>query len=343
MAEQALDKQRPINAVLKSVRTVWRESENPVRWAYAKLLREHDKTRKVYDVDPYAEVYQFRDNVYGIYTHSLDGMGDPWMYLIVGPESAMLIDTSFGLGDLKGLVKELIGDMPYVVVNTHCAFDHSYGNTQFEKIYCHEYEAYNLETRMRPDIWDYLFDDKGKGIWADFDRNDLVKFRKYEIIGVPDGYIFNLGRDYDIELILLPGHSNGHATFLDKKNRILFAGDDACIGALGVGGGQKENPHRQYATVEALYYELNKLIARIDEFDGLFPGHGPVDVGTILLVSIKDACEAVIRDPKCYDAKYEFVRNGETVTQFCKMIFESGYLKYNRSSLYMNKELGPEI
>jgi hypothetical protein len=84
-------------------------------------LREHDKTKQINDVDPYAEVYQFRNNIFGILTHSLDGMGDPWIYLIVGPQKAMLIDTSFGLGDLKGLVRELIDDMPYYVVNTHCA------------------------------------------------------------------------------------------------------------------------------------------------------------------------------------------------------------------------------
>ena len=66
MAEQILSRQRPINSPLKAVRTVWREPENPVRWAYAKLLREHDKTKQTYDANPYAEVYRFRDNLYGI-------------------------------------------------------------------------------------------------------------------------------------------------------------------------------------------------------------------------------------------------------------------------------------
>jgi glyoxylase-like metal-dependent hydrolase (beta-lactamase superfamily II) len=344
MAEQALDKQRPIDSPLKSVRTVWREPENPIRWAYYKLLREHDKTKKVFPVNPYAEVYRFRDNVYGIFTHSLDGMGDPWIYLVVGPERAMLVDTGFGLGDLKGLVRELIGDLPYIVVNTHCAYDHSYGNTQFDTVYCHEYEVYSLKKRMRPDIWDYLFDGKGEGIWASFDRADLVKFKEYGIVGVPDGHVFNLGGDYEVELVFLPGHSHGHAAFLDRKSRILFAGDVACVGAVGVGGGgQTDHPYRQYGTVEALYREYGKIIARMDEFDGLFPGHGPVDTGPILLASIREACGAVLRDPFCYDEKRELVRNGVKTTQYCKMIYESGYLKYNSASLYMNTVLGPEV
>jgi len=196
---------------------------------------------------------------------------------------------------------------------------------------------------MRPDIWDYLFNEKAEGIWASFERKDLVAFKEYEVIGVPDGHIFNLGGDYEIELIFLPGHSNGHAAFLDKKGRILFAGDDACVGALGIGGGQKGSPYKKYATVEALYHELKKLVARIDEFDGLFPGHGPVDTGTIVLVNILEACEAVLKDPTCYHVKSEVARNGEKMTQYSRMIYQSGYLRYNGGSLYMDRELDPSL
>jgi hypothetical protein len=156
MAEQALDKQRPIYSTVKSKRILWREPENPIRWAFAKELREHNKTKQIFDVNPYAEVYQFRNNLYGIYTESLDGMGDPWMYLVIGPEKAMLIDTGFGVGDLKGLVNEITGGMPLMVVNTHAHFDHAYGNFQFDNVYCHEYEARRLKAKQNPQIWDYL-------------------------------------------------------------------------------------------------------------------------------------------------------------------------------------------
>ncbi|MFQ9073117.1 MAG: hypothetical protein ACLR43_10615 [Faecalibacillus faecis] len=36
----------------------------------------------------------------------------------------MLIDTAFGLGDLKGLIHKLIGDKEIIVCNTHCHIDH---------------------------------------------------------------------------------------------------------------------------------------------------------------------------------------------------------------------------
>ena len=106
--------------------------------AWINNLRENNKTKKIYDVDPFVEVYQFRENFYGLLTNLLDGHNNfVWMYLIIGPEKAMLIDTSFGLGNLKGLVDEISNGKPVILANTHCSCDHSYGNCQFDKAYGH--------------------------------------------------------------------------------------------------------------------------------------------------------------------------------------------------------------
>ncbi|MDF1512798.1 MAG: MBL fold metallo-hydrolase [Anaerolineae bacterium] len=263
-------------------------------------------------------------------------MGDPWMYLVVGQEKAMLIDTGFGVGDLKGLVKEIIGDMPFYVANTHAHFDHAYGNFQFDKVYCHEYEVLNLQGVMRPDIWDYLFDENGNGRWAEFDRDDIVPFKAYEITGVPDGHIFDLGGGHEIELVFLPGHSCGHAGFLDKQNRIFFCGDDACFGAVGIGGSRPDNPYAKYASVEGLYNELVKITARMDEYDGLFPGHGLVDAGTTMLVNVMETCKEVLDEPDCYDNKIERTWHGVTRTILRKKIYHSGYLLYSKDKLYLD-------
>ena len=139
----------PIKSKLKSKRIKFDVAQNQISWAYMKELREHNKTRKIFDINPYVEVYQFRENLYGLFTENCDGMGDVWMYLIIGPENAMLIDTAYGLGDLKGLVDKITGGKPIIVVNTHEHYDHAYGNCRFDKVYCHEYlvpyhSAYSL-------------------------------------------------------------------------------------------------------------------------------------------------------------------------------------------------------
>lgn len=182
----------PIKSELKSRRIKFDSPQNQISWAFMKELREHNKTRKIYDIDPYVEVYQFRDNMYGLFQENCDGAGDFWMYLTIGPEKAMLIDTGFGLGDTKALVDQLTGNMPLIVVNTHDHYDHAYGNCRFDKVYCHEYLVPYIENQ-HANMWDYLFDDYGNNIWLEFDRKDLPAFKKYEIVGVPDGYTFNLG------------------------------------------------------------------------------------------------------------------------------------------------------
>ncbi|MGM9522588.1 MAG: MBL fold metallo-hydrolase [Oscillospiraceae bacterium] len=271
---------------------------NETCWAYMKLLRESNKTKKVYDVDPYVEVYQFRENMYGLLTPSLDGGAYVWMYLIIGPEKAMLIDTAWGLGNLKGLVNQLTGGMPLIVVNTHCHFDHSYGNAQFGTVYCHQYEAPAL-IRQNEHMWDYLFEEEsGEPIWDDFPRGDLIEYVPYTVVACPDGKIFNLGKDYDVELVFLGGHSAGSAGYLDKKSRIFFAGDDIISMRLMIGGPKPNVAFGEFATVNAFRNEIAKLAGRAHEFDHIFSGHFVGDIESSCVPNIVKACDEILEDPE---------------------------------------------
>ena len=200
----------PIHGQSRAKRLKWGPPQNTISWAYMKMLREGNKTCKVYDVNPYVEVYRLRENLYGLFNQNNDGMGDVWMYVLIGPEKAMLIDTGGGLGDQKGLVDAITGGMELIVVNTHLGPDHSFGNCRFDRVYCHEYEVDNIRSRVKPGMFDYLFDENGKNIWLDFDKKDLPEYRDYELIGVPDGHVFNLGGDYDVEVVWTGGHAAGN-------------------------------------------------------------------------------------------------------------------------------------
>ena len=322
---------RPIETAIKGKRLLTREPIDASSWAFMKMLRENDDTQCFHDVDPYAEVYKVRDNVWAILTISADGMGDSWMYLIDGPEKAFLIDTSFGIGDLKGLVKELVGEKPLIVANTHCSYDHSYGNCQFDRCYCHENEVPYMERKQDPHIWDYLFDENGNGIWLDFDRSDIIPFRKYEVVGVPDGYTFDLGGDYEIELIWVPGHKPGHAMFLDKKSRLLFAGDDIIAMRVGIG---REGP---CATVEAYRNQMAKLAARVCEFDYIFPGHFIFNLENTVVQSFLDTANAILENPDNYDSCQPDDKGNVT---YQKNVRGMGTIAYRANNIYMSKEEG---
>lgn len=297
----------PIRSELKSRRIKFEKPENTVSWAYMKELRENNKTRVIYDINPYVEVYQFRDNLYGLFAENCDGMGDVWMYLIVGPEKAMLIDTAYGLGDLKGLVEKLAGGREVIVVNTHDHFDHAYGNCRFDKVYCHEHLVPNLENQHEH-MWDYLFDAWGNNIWLEFDRNDLPEFKKYEIVGVPDGYTWDLGEGYEVRLILTGGHCVGHAAFLDSHNRILFSGDNICCDVSGCGNIGAPRVSGPYAgeTLLTFYRDRVKvLVDCMEEYDYIFPQHFMNNLENHLMSEVLKTLDDIIADPHNYDYKEE--------------------------------------
>lgn len=322
----------PIQGGSKAKRIKWGSPQNQISWAFMKELREKDRTKKIYDINPYIEVYQFRDNLYGLFNQNCDGAGDVWMYVLIGPEKAMVIDTAFGIGNLRGLIDEITGNMPLVVVNTHSGPDHCMGNVHFDKVYCHEYAVYNISHKCVPGAWDYLFDENGNNIWLQFDRADVPKYRDYELVPVANHHVFNLGGDYDVELVWMPGHDSGHAMFLDRKGRSLFAGDDVCSDVIGCGsGGRADDPYREYCCLEAYRDELAKLCQRLDEFDYIFPGHFMVNLENSLLLDILETLSAIIEDPQCFDFTCERAggTGGPKRKQWHKYVRGFGTISYN--------------
>jgi len=87
------------------------------------------------------------------------------------------------------------------------------------------------------------------------------------------------------------------------------------------------------AALEYFCSGVVKLIARRDEFDGIFPGHGLVDLGSIMLVNILEACDGVIANPEAFDNKVEMTFGDITRIRYNKMIYESGYLSYGLSGV----------
>ena len=313
----------PIKSELKSRRIKFDTPQNQISWAYMKELRENNKTRRIYPINPYVEVYQLRDNLYELFSENCDGLGDFFMHLIIGPEKAMLIDCGFGLGDVKGLVDQLTGGMPLIVVNTHEHPDHAFGNCRFDKVYCSEYLVPYLEMQ-NAHIWDYLFDDYGDNIWLQFDRKDLPTFKKYEIVGVKDGFKFNLGGTYEVELVFTGGHSPGHAAYLDKKNRILFTGDIICsdVSSCGSINVLRPGPHSENTSLKVYRDNVKRLVDRIDEYDYVFPNHFMTNLENGLMVDVLEACDAILANPEGYDYRIEKWNKGgadETV-RYCKYI-----------------------
>jgi glyoxylase-like metal-dependent hydrolase (beta-lactamase superfamily II) len=250
------------------------------------------------------EVYQFKDNLYGLYNDNLDGVPDNWMWLIVGPRKAMVIDTAYGLGDSKGLVDEITGGMPLIVANTHTHSDHCLGNCRFEQVHCHEYDYEAAQSLMKPTAWDSIFDKNGKCPYLEFDRKDLPVYKNYDLVAVKNGHIFNLGGDYDVELVWTGGHSPGHSMYLDKKSRYLFTGDIVVSHVMMAGTGPRPGrPYGQYANLTTFRENQTKLVARLNEYDYLFPGHMMANIESNVMVGVLQGVNEIIANPESYTYK----------------------------------------
>ena len=303
--------------------------QNNLSWAFQKMFREGNDTRKVYDINPYIEVYKYTDNMYGLWNPSSGGGGDVWQYLIIGPEKAMLIDTAWGFGNQKGLVDEITGGMPLIVANTHTHNDHVLGNVHYDKVYCHEYDLENIKATVKPGAYDRFNNDM-----AEYDLNDVPQYRDYELIGVPHGHIFNLGGNYDVEVFWTAGHSAGQIMFIDKVGRNIIAGDNVISDRISSGGGPREGAfNQQYCNLTTYRDQFKLLCERLDEFDYVFSGHFVNNLENSVLVNILEAVEEVIADPKSYTYT---AKEGNSIAMY-KCIKGLGRIRYNENGIYPPK------
>lgn len=259
--------------------------------------------------EPLFEVFKSPDaeGVYSVLVKSPGTGGDPWVHIVIGPDKAMVIDTAYGIGNLRAVV-EGITDKPLIVVNTHFHGDHAMGNFQFDSAYVHEYDAPMLESERerKKDGAAYA-----PAPDAYYKASDVIPYKDYEIIPVKNGHVFDLGGRHEVELIHIPGHTPGGCAFLDRKNRILFSGDTIIYMPCYIFGGTR-GAFEDFQTVTAFNAGLRALAARTGEFDSLYPGHNFLAVPAAIVGDMLALTEEIIADPNAAAVeKRDMGRGGE--------------------------------
>ena len=178
--------------------------------------------------------------------------------LIIGKKKALLIDTGYGYGNLKAVVKSLT-DLPVQVVNTHCHLDHAGGNYQFQNdgekqlqlddaigIHPYEKEVYRLyQTEQKPLVIQKILREKSPEEYpwpSDFDIEKYLEYKACNFCALQDGKIIDLGAR-QIRVIFLPGHTKGSVVFFDEQTGTLFSGDNIS-NSLWIQFDQSENIYR---------------------------------------------------------------------------------------------------
>ena len=266
--------------------------------AYAASLCE--KPHKVYDVDPYVMVFEDEDvpGVFHIYYDAHSKGASAWMHLIVGQERALLIDTAFGIGDLRGLV-ETLTDKPVDVVNTHFHGDHSAGNGQFETVFIHKYDIPYLEMSEKAE--NRLLPAPGT-----YREEDIIPLRSAKHIAMEDGFVFRLGEGHEVEVIHMPGHAAGGCMLLDRKYNLLFSGDAVVFTPTLIIGRFPAPYYPEYLTVTAFRDALKKALPRCKNVKKLYTGHSVQGISPVYLTDMINCCEKIIAHPDQYEI-YDYV------------------------------------
>ena len=148
------------------------------------------------------------------------------IWLVVGRNAALLIDTGLGVVSLRREIEQLT-DKPIICVATHSHFDHIGGAYEFADRRMHAAEASILsDPSAQATLW------AGWLTPASFKRapSEDFDFPKFHIRAAPvtkyisDNDMIDLG-DRQLRVLHTPGHSPGLVCIFEESSGTLFSSD----------------------------------------------------------------------------------------------------------------------
>lgn len=201
-------------------------------------------------------------NVYGKWliaenTWCITNRWSNFMYLLIGEEKALLIDTGAGEANIRKEVEKLT-DKPVMVVNTHGHFDHTGGNYWWPEAWMH--------AETIPAARDAFS-------WMGADWFAAKDYPEYKINTLADGAIIDLG-NRKVEVLAIGAHNLGSIALLDRQAKALFVGDELESGQVLLFA-KSENRSLMDA-VARHKTNMERLKSLRKEYDYIWPSHNGV-------------------------------------------------------------------
>lgn len=152
---------------------------------------------------------RYQEDTYILRQNKCSNYEAPFVYLFVGAERVLLIDTGATIKGGENLVSTIrtITDMPVIVAHSHGHGDHRQGDEAFQAA-----DAMNVV-----------------GIGADSVR-EFFEFENW-----PEEAVFLELGDRRMELLPIPGHSDDDVAFYDPTSQFVVTGDTLYPGRLYIG------------------------------------------------------------------------------------------------------------
>lgn len=151
---------------------------------------------------------------------------DVCVTLVVGDRMALLFDTAYGIGDLKGFIRT-ITDKRLMVLNSHHHGDHTLGNYQFGNVFIHRADYATLMQSDLAAARSRVLDQaalKDVELPEDFDEKGYIDADP----GSVEPLIFNaVGLDVpSVRFLHIPGHTPGSLVLYIEKHQLLLTADN---------------------------------------------------------------------------------------------------------------------
>ena len=259
------------------------------------------------------------------------------LFLVVGDESAALIDTGCGCGNLAGLIASLT-TLPVRCILTHGHVDHAMGCAGFKTVHLHERDRalYAVHSQAQVRLG-YIRGSAMSGgdpvLSRQVTEDDLQDVMPPEqLLPLQVGDQFDLG-GVTVEICPGRGHTQGSVTVLLRELRTLILGD-ACNGFTFL----FDQCASSVTDYRAMLLELKA--ATDGRYDTVLVCHGPTPIAPADMVdSVVDVCEDVLagrsdRQPFTgFDGQPVMIAKAMDFRRFGRADGGSGNIVYNPDNL----------
>ncbi len=212
------------------------------------------------------------------------GAGDVCMYFIEGSKRAALIDTGYGLGNLKAYLDSLT-DKPYDVILTHGHVDHASGAGQFDRVYLNETDLETLHRHCGIETRKESLKTLCPKVFATLTEEDFIPPKEDGFLPLEDEQLFDLG-GVTLEAIHIPGHTRGTMVILVREERAVMFGDACGVGVLLF--------LPESTSILEYHKSLLKLKRFEPQYDKVLREHGTCESTKHVLDDCIEACERIL-------------------------------------------------
>ncbi len=213
--------------------------------------------------------YEFNKGIYEI-----DEFDCASIFVIVGTERALVLDTGTGIGDLRWVLENRITDKPYDVVLSHNHGDHVGGAGFFDTVWIHEKDSdWNTPgtaptLSFRREYAGLIRRREHKYYRYDPDADILPWTKEPQKKMLKDGTSFYLG-GRTVTFYHCPGHTDGECVAVDNLTHTLLIAD-ACNNNLLLGSASETDVHRIISTAEE---SLSRIASMRNLYEDIYNSH----------------------------------------------------------------------